>query len=52
MDSALVASSTNALITSFKDVLGDNFAIILTFTAAIVVFGVFKKYFFGGAHRV
>jgi len=52
MDSALIASSTNTLISEWKTLLGANFDIVLAFAAGIVVWQILKKYVFRGASRV
>jgi len=52
MDSTLVASSTQAFIGSFTDILGDNLGIVLAFSAGIIVWVLMKKWIFGGAGRV
>jgi len=52
MDSALVASSTNAFIDGFKEILGENLDIVLLFSAGLLVWFIMKKWVFGGARRV
>jgi len=52
LDTTLVASSTNAFITNFKDILGDNIGLVLAFSAGIIVWFVMKKWVFGASHRV
>jgi len=52
MNSALVASSTTAFISSFQEILGENLTLVLVFAAGILVWYVMKKWVFGGAHKV
>jgi len=52
MDSSIVASSTATLIDTWQDILSSNFGVVLAFAAGIIVWAVFKKWIFGGAHRV
>jgi len=52
MDSALVASSTEAFIDAFQGIISDNLTIVLVFAAGILGWVVLKKWVFGGARRV
>jgi len=52
MDSALVTSTTNYAISTFKTFLGDNLYIVLGFAVGVLVWVIVKKWFFGGARRI
>jgi len=52
MDSQLVGSSTENLISQFQTILSDNFGLVLAFAAGIIVWFILKKWVFGGARRV
>lgn len=47
MDSALVATSSTAFIGAFKDILSDNFSLVLAFMAGILVWVCMKYWVFG-----
>jgi len=52
MDSALVATSSTAFIGAFKDILSDNFSLVLAFMAGILVWVIMKNWVFGSAPMV
>jgi len=52
MDTDLASSSIHSLIASFKEILTDNFGIVLAFSAGILVWFILKKWVFGASHRV
>jgi len=52
MDSATIASSTEAFIDNFQTLIGENLGLVLAFAAGILVWFVMKKWVFGGARRV
>jgi len=46
------ASSTSAFIDSVQGYVNDNLGLVLTFAAGIMVWGVLKKWIFGGTSRI
>lgn len=52
MTDVVVASVTNGFISTIGSYIGNNLGIILTFASAIILFGIFKKWVFGGARRI
>lgn len=42
----------NAFIASITGYVSDNLGIVLTFTAGVLVWGLLKKYVFGGTRRI
>lgn len=52
MDQSVIASSTAAFIDAIKEFTSDNLVTVLVFTAGIVLWGVLKKWIFGGSRRI
>lgn len=52
MDTTVVASMTQGFISNIGTAVGDNIGIVLGFAVAIILWGIFKKYVFGGARRI
>jgi len=46
------STSTDGFVESLYSIITDNFGVVLTFTAGIIVWFIAKKWIFGGARKV
>jgi len=52
MDQATLASSTTDFIDNVQTFVGANLGLVLAFAAGIMVWGLLKKWIFGGTARI
>jgi len=52
MDQATIASSTADFIDQVQTFVGANLGLVLAFAAGIMVWGILKKWVFGGTSRI
>jgi len=52
MDTSVVASISSDFIADIGTAVTGNMTIVLGFAVAIILWGIFKKYIFGGARRI
>lgn len=52
MDGTVLTAEINSFIDSITDLVNTNLGLVLGFAAAIIVWGVAKKWLFGGTARI